>query len=156
MILCYLSQKFDPADGSWRRFDAFLVKHPGESRVRVTDEPVRNAKPIAACFRYLGSRPVNGLTLSDAEAMLITGRTHQIRAQLANMGFPVAGDGKYGQEKANRLAGLKFQALWACCYEYDPQHGELPVAGTDGIALPEGGWRELLPQKTFESAPRFR
>ncbi|MBO5076714.1 MAG: RluA family pseudouridine synthase [Clostridia bacterium] len=152
-----------PADGSWRRFDAFLVKHPGESRVRVTDAPERGSKPVAACFRYLGSRTVNGVTLSDAEAMLITGRTHQIRAQLAHLGFPVAGDGKYGSEKVNRLTGLRYQALWACRYEYDPKHEALPESDRDNgantggaAALPEGGWPALLPQTTFESEPRFR
>lgn len=145
-----------PADGSWRRFDAFLVKHPGESRVHITDNAVRGSKPVAAAFCYLGSRKVNGVTLSDAEAMLITGRTHQIRAQLAHLGFPVVGDGKYGSEKVNRRAGFRYQALWACRYEYDPQHEALPEPVAGDMTLPEGGWSELLPRRTFESEPRFR
>ena len=44
---------------------------------------------------------------------LITGRTHQIRAQLAYLGHPVLGDIKYGNHKMNERTGLKTQALCA-------------------------------------------
>jgi 23S rRNA pseudouridine955/2504/2580 synthase len=50
------------------------------------------------------------------EATLETGRTHQIRVQLAHLGFPVAGDDKYGDFELNRrLArqGLKRMFLHA-------------------------------------------
>ena len=52
--------------------------------------------------------------LSLLECRLITGRTHQIRAQLADIGFPLLGDGKYGNERLNRKYGEKRQAL--CSY----------------------------------------
>ena len=47
-----------------------------------------------------------GYTL--VEAKLLTGRTHQIRAQLAEAGFPVIGDRKYGEGEANRMASQKY------------------------------------------------
>ena len=53
--------------------------------------------------------------LSLLECRLITGRTHQIRAQLAGIGFPLLGDGKYGSERLNREYGEKRQAL--CSYK---------------------------------------
>jgi 23S rRNA pseudouridine955/2504/2580 synthase len=46
--------------------------------------------------------------LLDAE--LVTGRTHQLRVQLAHLGFPIAGDDKYGDfalNKALQKRGLK-------------------------------------------------
>ena len=45
------------------------------------------------------------------ECELITGRTHQIRAQFAASGHPLLGDGKYG--KAETKYDRKFQALYS-------------------------------------------
>ncbi len=50
------------------------------------------------------------------EAELKTGRTHQIRVHLAHLGFPIAGDDKYGDFALNRVlakAGLKRMFLHA-------------------------------------------
>jgi 23S rRNA pseudouridine955/2504/2580 synthase len=51
------------------------------------------------------------------EAQLKTGRTHQIRVHLAHLGFPIAGDDKYGDFALNKQlarAGLKRMFLHAC------------------------------------------
>ena len=55
-----------------------------------------------------------GYSLLEAE--LKTGRTHQIRVHLAHLGFPIAGDDKYGDfelNKALRKQGLKRMFLHA-------------------------------------------
>ena len=53
----------------------------------------------------------NGLTL--LEVHLITGRSHQIRAHLASIGHPIAGDTKYGDSHLNQRLrdryGLRYQ-----------------------------------------------
>jgi len=50
------------------------------------------------------------------EAKLVTGRTHQLRVQLAHLGFPILGDDKYGDFSLNKRlqkAGLKRMFLHA-------------------------------------------
>lgn len=44
------------------------------------------------------------------EINLITGRKHQIRAQLSNMGNPIKGDLKYGAKRSNRDGGISLLA----------------------------------------------
>ncbi|MCA8915523.1 MAG: RluA family pseudouridine synthase [Planctomycetes bacterium] len=61
-------------------------------------------------------------TYSLVELELVTGRTHQIRAHLAHVGAPVAGDDEYGDRDRNRHAagklGLRRQFLHASRLEF--------------------------------------
>ena len=80
----------------------------GERRVRVDPE----GKPSHTVFRLLA----RWQNFSLLEAELKTGRTHQIRVHLANLGFPIAGDDKYGDFESNRelaRTGLKRMFLHA-------------------------------------------
>jgi 23S rRNA pseudouridine955/2504/2580 synthase len=45
---------------------------------------------------------------------LLTGRTHQIRVQLAEIGYPVVGDAKYGDFAKNRQTDQQNQLLHCC------------------------------------------
>lgn len=87
----------------------FLTKDSENAKVRVSDRPMKDAKPVLCKFRLLGQNA--GLSLLEVE--LITGRTHQIRAQLAYFDLPILGDDKYGDRKANKQWGVNIQALWA-------------------------------------------
>ena len=49
--------------------------------------------------------------MSLVECELITGRTHQIRAQFAHAGHPLLGDGKYG--KLDKRFDRTYQALYS-------------------------------------------
>ena len=66
--------------------------------------------------------------LSLVECRLLTGRTHQIRVQMAHAGWPLLGDGKYGREEVNRLYHEHGQALysWRLIFNFstDAEHLE--------------------------------
>ena len=85
----------------------YLFKDAVKNRVFVTDAPQKGAKTCETRYEVLESR--NGLSLVECE--LITGRTHQIRAQFAHAGHPLLGDGKYG--KLDKRFDRKHQALYS-------------------------------------------
>ena len=96
------------------------VTDDGEKRVTVRDE----GQTAHTIFRRL--QVYADFTLLEAE--LKTGRTHQIRVHTSHLGFPIAGDDKYGDFDLNkRLArqGLKRMFLHAAKLVFDhPVSGE--------------------------------
>lgn len=94
---------------------AFLRKDAAKNQVEVFDRPVPGGRTIVTEYRVLGS----GGGLSLLEVTLHTGRTHQIRAHLAHLGHPLAGDTKYGQSRRNRDLPYRYQALCAYRLTFD-------------------------------------
>lgn len=105
--------------GAWRdkmrRVNLALHKFErgdGERRVRVDSE----GADALTIFRRIEAWPRHDPPLALLEAELRTGRTHQIRVHLTHLGFPLAGDDKYGDFTWNRTlakTGLKRMFLHA-------------------------------------------
>ena len=93
--LCVVTGRPKPASGL---LEGYIWKDERKNQVRVRRTPCPGARSAATRYRTLASR--DGLSLLECE--LLTGRTHQIRAQMAAAGWPLLGDGKYGRERANR------------------------------------------------------
>ena len=118
--LCIVYGRPDPPEG---RLSGYIFKDAAKNRVYVRSRPEPGAKTAVTEYRTLSSR--GGLSL--LECRLLTGRTHQIRAQMANAGCPLLGDGKYGPGRDNKARGEKKQALysWRLKFSFETPAGPL-------------------------------
>lgn len=98
----------------------FFDKKSDEIRSRLEKDQKSNTVRVSekygkeAITRYHVLRSNREKELSLLEVELLTGRTHQIRAQFASLGHPLLGDGKYAVNKNDRAMGYSYQAL--CSY----------------------------------------
>ena len=109
--LCAVQGRPKPESG---RLENYLFKDADKNQVYVKSKPEPGARTAVTEYRVLRT---NG-ALSLVECRLLTGRTHQIRAQMAHAGWPLLGDGKYGVERVNRSYGEKGQALYSYRLEF--------------------------------------
>lgn len=111
--LCLVHGRPKPPEG---RLTGYIFKDAGKNQVYVKDRPEPGAKTAVTDYRLLKS--AGGLSL--VECTLHTGRTHQIRAQMAHAGWPLLGDGKYGSERKNKSYGeTDGQALYSYRLRFD-------------------------------------
>ena len=126
--------KMSPPAGELR---GFLLKDEKKKQVSVYQKPVPGGK--SAMTRYQTLQFKNGLSL--VECQLLTGRTHQIRAQFAAAGHPLVGDGKYGRRADNEKFDRKGQALWSYKLRFDfpTAAGELEYLRGKTLEVPMEG-----------------
>jgi len=110
--LCIVHGEPKPPAGT---LTGYIFKDASKNQVYVRKTPEKGAK--TAVTKYITLKTGNGLSLLECE--LLTGRTHQIRAQLAAAGHPLLGDGKYGKESKNKSFGESSQALCSYRLKFD-------------------------------------
>ena len=90
-----------------------------DGRVYVHDVKTPKSQRAVTLYRVLDVYDTEAGPVSDIEVELVTGRTHQIRAQMAHIGCPVAGDGNYGkgqvmkQLRSSDGGKVRYQQLFA-------------------------------------------
>ena len=129
-----------PKEGSLK---GYLFKDAKKNRVFVTDTPQPGSKSCQTNYKVLASG--NGLSLVECE--LITGRTHQIRAQFAHAGHPLLGDGKYG--KLDKRFDRSYQALYSykLTFTFTTEAGSLDYLNGKSFRVQEVDFvREYFPQ----------
>ena len=118
--LCIALGRVEPPKG---RIECFLRKDEKSNTVRVYHRPVPDGRSAITLYQTLQTRG----ELSLLEVELLTGRTHQIRASMADLGHPLLGDGKYGIGSVNRKYGETHQALYSyrLCFDFPTDAGIL-------------------------------
>ncbi len=119
----------DPAEGL---LEHYILRDGRTNRSRVCDAPKPGAKIARLRYRTLGTS--TNYTLVEVE--LLTGRHHQIRAQLSKIGCPIRGDLKYGARRSIPGGGI---SLHSRCVEFEhpvrrePVSVTAPVPGEDNL-----------------------
>ncbi len=92
----------------WHHLEHY-VERIKDKTVVIAEETGSSRK---ASLMYYPLVTENGRTLVLAN--LLTGRKHQIRAQFAHEGYPVAGDDRYGSVEGKALKGIMLHSLYLC------------------------------------------
>ncbi len=83
-----------------------ISRDPKQNKSRATTNPTKTSKEARLRYKVLGAS--KNYTLVEVE--LITGRHHQIRAQLSAIGSPIKGDLKYGARRSNPDGGISLHS----------------------------------------------
>lgn len=104
----YLALVYGIPNKEEERLEAYLFKDQKKAQVYISETFKKGYQKIITKYTVLEKRKDN-TALLDVE--IETGRTHQIRAHLSHIGYPIIGDGKYGKNEINKQFGKKYQML---------------------------------------------
>ena len=124
-----------PAEGL---AESWLLREENSNQVRIYEKKPADSRavPVRTGWRLLEAYE----DCSCLEVELFTGKTHQIRAQMAALGFPLIGDVRYGNEAVNRhfrKAGVRSQLLHAFRLEFPPLDGLFSGLSERSVVAPE-------------------
>lgn len=112
------------------RLEDLLFRDRAKNKTYVVSRERRGVRRAALEYRVEGVASYNGSPVFLARIKLLTGRTHQIRAQFAHRRHPVAGDARYGSKIKVPLALQSASLSFA-----DPLSGE---RRTFSLGIPSG------------------
>ncbi len=125
---------FERREGTLR---AWLVKDARRADVRVVHRAASGAKAIETRYRVVGE--ADGIARAVLEP--VTGRTHQLRAHMADFGHPLLGDDHYGDRAFNRRAPGVL-CLWCGEIEIGKDSPLARYRGMTFAAPPPDWWKD--------------
>ena len=121
--------KPEPTEGM---LENWLIKNEPKNKSYITTERP-GAKLAKLRYRFLEST----LNYHLVEVELLTGRHHQIRCQLGNIGCPIKGDLKYGAPRSNPDGSICLHAH-EIRFEHPVKHTEICI-----VAPPPPSWPQI-------------
>ena len=121
------------------RLDNWLIRREQQNKSYIVKPGTPGAKEAILDYRTL----VVGERYSLLEINLLTGRHHQIRCQLADIGCPVKGDLKYGAKRTNPDGGI---SLHARQIQFIHPVKKIPLIIVAPTPANDNIWNLLIPQ----------
>lgn len=97
----------------------YLVKDGRTNTSRIGNQNEKDAKKAVLSYEVLATGTDDGKDISLVKVKLDTGRHHQIRVQMANMGCPIWGDAKYNTAA---VQDRRFRQIALCAYKLEFVH----------------------------------
>lgn len=97
--------------------EKYILKDFKTGFSKVYDEKIENSKKISTEYTVIYKD--KNLDYAILKILIHTGKTHQIRAQMANIGHPIIGDSKYGKNEVNKKFKVYKQLLFATKYTFN-------------------------------------
>ena len=98
---------------AWHTLTDYISFDKRTNTSKITSEKDKLAKKAVLQYRIIS----NECNKTEFDIKLLTGRHHQIRLQLANIGYPLIGDTKYGH-----TGGFAMEQLALCSYKIAFDH----------------------------------
>ena len=97
----------------------YLVKDGRTNTSRVCNSSEKDAKKAILSYEVIATGKDDGKGISLVKVKLDTGRHHQIRVQMANMGCPIWGDAKYNTAM---VQDRRYRQIALCAYRLEFVH----------------------------------
>lgn len=113
----YLAKVYGIINNNHEILEAYLFKDSKKSLVYISDFPKKDYSKIITEYTVIEKNKKENYTILDIN--LHTGKTHQIRAHLSHIGYPIIGDGKYGINEINKKFNSRTQELYSYKLEFN-------------------------------------